>query len=135
MSAKHGETIKPGTIYIISGGFHGEVVKRDEDIIISLNEGPKVNHVRPSVDVLMNSVAEVYKENSVGVLLTGMGTDGAHGMKAIKDAGGTTIAQDERTSAVFAMPKSAIDLGCVDRVLPLQDIPDEILKQVEEKVR
>ena len=135
--AGHGMVVEPDTAYIIPGGKHGEVMVEGGDVMIILHEGPKVNYVRPSVDLLMKSVARVFGERTIGTLLTGMGWDGAKGMKAIKDAGGTTIAQDEKTSAVFAMPKSAIDLGCVDRVLPLQDISDgimtEILKMQEEK--
>ncbi|MBU2559709.1 chemotaxis protein CheB [archaeon] len=133
-SATHAMTIEPGTAYVIPGGFHAEVLKKGEEAIISLHEGPKVNFVRPSIDVLMKSVAEVFKENSIGILLTGMGMDGAQGMKAIKDAGGSTIAQNKTTSAVFSMPRHAIELDCVDKVLPLQEIRDETIKLVEEKV-
>jgi two-component system chemotaxis response regulator CheB len=131
--ARHGMVVEPDTAYIIPGGKHGEVMVEGNDAMIVLNKGPKVNYARPSIDVLMKSVAHVFGERTIGTLLTGMGWDGAEGMKAIKDAGGTTIAQDKETSAVFAMPKSAIDLGCVDKVAPLQDIPDEIVKILEKK--
>ena len=133
--AGHGTPIKPGTIYFLPVGYHGKVIKRITDATISLNQGPKVNCVRPSIDVLMKSLAEAFKEDSVGVLLTGMGKDGALGMKAIKDAGGATLAQDELSSSVFAMPKSAIDLDCVDNVLSLGDIPDGIINIAREKTK
>jgi two-component system chemotaxis response regulator CheB len=133
-SATHAMTIEPGTAYVIPGGFHGEVLKRGEAAIISLHEGPKVNFVRPSIDVLMKSVAGVFKENSIGILLTGMGMDGARGMLAIKDAGGSTMVQNKNTSAVFSMPRHAIELDCVGKVLPLQEIQSETIKLIEEKV-
>lgn len=132
--AYHNMIVEPDTAYIMPGGHHGEVVEEDGDVKIILNKGPKVNYARPSIDVLMKSVAEVFDEKSVGTLLTGMGVDGAMGMKAIKEAGGATIAQDKETSAVFTMPRAAIELGCVDKVVPLQNIPDEIVKILEKKV-
>jgi two-component system chemotaxis response regulator CheB len=131
--ARHGMSTEPGTAYIVPGDYHAEIMARGGVGIINLNKGPKVNFVRPSIDVLMESISDVFKENSIGVLLTGIGSDGARGMKAVKDAGGATIAQDKETSAVFSMPKSAIDKGCVDRVLPLKDIPGGTLRVIEEK--
>jgi len=78
----------------------------------------------------MKSVAETYGENSIGVIMTGMGRDGVEGIKAIRAAGGTTIAQDEASSVIFGMNKLAIDTGCVDRVVPLEQIADEILRSL-----
>jgi len=95
---------------------------------IRLNKGPKVNSERPSIDVTMKSVSETYSEKVIGVLLSGMGKDGAFGMKAIKEKGGATIAQDEHTSVIFGMPKAAIDLGAVDSVVPLSKMVDQILE-------
>ncbi len=125
--------IEPGTIYFIPHDYHGKVIKKVMQEAIVLNKGSKVNSARPSIDILMKSVAEVFRENSIGVLLTGMGHDGALGIKAIKNFGGMTIVQDRNTSSVFSMPKSAIELYCVDRVLPLQEIPGEILQFTDEK--
>lgn len=131
--AHHGMSIEPGTAYFIPSDYHAEATEYGETVLINLHKEPKVNFVRPSVDVLMKSVAEVFKENSIGILLTGMGMDGAQGIKAIKDAGGATIVQDKGTSAVFSMPKSATELDCVDKVLPLLDIPKETLDLIDEK--
>jgi two-component system chemotaxis response regulator CheB len=97
---------------------------------IRLNQEPPVNAIRPSVDVTMMSVAKTYGYNTIGVLLTGMGNDGAAGMKAIKEQGGTTIACDEKTSVIFGMPKEAIKLGCVDKIMPLHEIAGEIMRCV-----
>ena len=94
---------------------------------IRLDRTPPIHGVRPAVDPMMTSVARFYKSRAVGVILTGMGRDGAYGMKKIKEYGGVTIAQDEETSVVFGMPKAAIEEGCVDVVLPLHKIPIEIM--------
>lgn len=131
--ARDGAIVEPGTAYLIPGDYHAVIKEHEEKAVFTLNKGPKVNFVRPSIDVLMMSVAEVFKENSIGVLLTGIGSDGAQGMKNIKDAGGATIAQDRETSSVFSMPKSAIEFDCVDKVLPLQDIPREAMNLIDEK--
>ena len=84
--------------------------------------------MRPSIDVAMSSAAEAYRDKVIGVLLSGMGKDGAEGMKAIKERGGKTIAQDELTSVIFGMPKAAIEMDAVDKVVPLPDIVDEIMR-------
>ena len=81
-----------------------------------------------SIDAAMKSAAEAYEDKVIGVLLSGMGKDGAEGMRAIKERGGSTIAQDELTSVIFGMPKVAIDMGVVDKVAPLPDIVDEIIR-------
>jgi len=98
---------------------------------IHMNKEPPVNAIRPSVDVTMLSIAKTYGSNTVGVILTGMGRDGADGMKAIKEMGGKTIACDEETSIIFGMPKEAIKLGCIDKIVPLHEIADEIMKSLE----
>jgi two-component system chemotaxis response regulator CheB len=97
---------------------------------IRLTDEPPYNGYKPSGDVLLESVAAVYKESAVGVLLTGMGSDGAMGIKAIKQMNGRTIAQDEKSCAVFGMPKSAIDMGVVDKALPPDKISEEIMKML-----
>ena len=121
--AKAGEPILPGTALIAPGGLHLEV---DDRMRCQLQDGPEENGCRPSADVMFRSLARVYGDRVLGVVLTGMGRDGASGLSAVKSRGGSTIAQDEGTSVVFGMPRAAIDLGVVDKVLPLQVIPDEL---------
>ena len=99
---------------------------------ILVKEGPRVRRHRPSVDVLFKSVASACGPKAIGILLTGMGSDGALGMQSIKEAGASTIAQDEQTSAIFGMPREAIKLGVVDETLPLDEIPRAILDLLEE---
>jgi two-component system chemotaxis response regulator CheB len=90
-------------------------------------DGPVVNRHKPSVDVLFRSVAQVAGRNALGVIMTGMGDDGARGMKEMHDAGAQTVAEDESTCVVFGMPKVAIDMGGVDKIVPLDRIPQEII--------
>jgi two-component system chemotaxis response regulator CheB len=92
------------------------------DGFVRLSDAPPVDTFKPSVTPLLLSAARAYGSRVCGVILTGMGRDGADGLKAIHDAGGTTLVQDEATSAVFGMPRAAIELGAVDRVLPLEEI-------------
>lgn len=118
-----GEKIMPGTAYFAPDGYH-IMVKRFE--IIGLDDGPVIGGHRPSCNKLLNSAAEVYAGKAIGVILSGMGEDGAVGMKAIHDAGGKTFAQDEATCAVFGMPKVALELGAVCETTPLDMIADEL---------
>lgn len=117
-----GERVLKNRVYLAPGGRHMRVRVQSGVPVIALDSSPPVWGVRPSADPLFKSVASVFGAGSVGVVLTGMGRDGAEGLKAIKDAGGPTIAQDEATSAVFGMPRAAIELGAVDRVLPIDEI-------------
>lgn len=94
---------------------------------MEVKTGPMVHHQRPAVDVLFRSVAKFAGSNAVGVILTGMGADGAAGMAVMKSAGSLNIAQDEKTSVVFGMPKEAIKIGAVDRVLPIHHIAQAAL--------
>lgn len=128
--AEDGELIMPATVYIAPGNFHMLVELSGANRIIRVKDGPKVHSQRPAVDILFNSVAEKIGTNSIGVLLTGMGRDGAEGLKAIKDSGGYTIAQDEKSCIVFGMPKEAIELGGASEVTSLQNIADSIQKQI-----
>jgi two-component system chemotaxis response regulator CheB len=116
VEAQDGDKIKPGTVYIAPGSHHMKVTPPG---IIQLSRGEKVNGYRPSVDVLMSSVSEVYGKKAIVVLLTGMGSDGARGLYKIKQAQGKTLVQDEQTCTVFGMPKAAIELGGVDYIVPL----------------
>lgn len=124
---KVGDMITDGSALVAPGGYHMSINGGK----IRLNKGKRVNGIRPSVDVTMLAIAKTYGSNVIGVILTGMGKDGAEGMKAIKEKGGKTIACDESTSIIFGMPKEAIKLGCVDEIVPLYEIADAIMRSVE----
>ncbi|MDW7776391.1 MAG: chemotaxis response regulator protein-glutamate methylesterase [Methanosarcinales archaeon] len=130
--AEEGDMIRPGMAFLAPGGYHMTVkrTRLDNKDIIQLNTNPPVNSIRPSVDVTMQSVVDVYGANTIGVLLTGMGHDGAKGMCSIKKSGGKTIAQNEETCVIFGMPKSAIEKGCVNKVAPRSSIPEEIMNML-----
>ena len=117
--AQEGEKIEKGQVLIAPDGFHTIVRNRKS---VGLISGNQVHGVKPSVDILFNSIADVYGESAVGILLTGMGVDGAVGLKHIKDKGGITVAQSEDSCTVFGMPKAAIEKGAVSKCLPVEDI-------------
>lgn len=125
--AADGMLIENGTILIAPSDLH--MVLKDNERI-HLVEGEKVNYVRPSIDVLMKSVAPEPRLNIIGVILTGMGSDGAKGIRYLKKLGAVTLAQDEASSTVFGMPKAAIDTGMVDFVLPPEEIADKIARTI-----
>lgn len=125
--AKDGDQILPGHAFIAPGNHHLIVARSGARYLCRLNEGPPVNRHRPSVDVLFRSVADNAGSNAVGVILTGMGDDGAQGMREMHEVGIPTIAQDEKTSVVWGMPGSAVKLGGVDEVLPLDRIAKRAL--------
>ncbi|MCW4046875.1 MAG: chemotaxis response regulator protein-glutamate methylesterase [Candidatus Bathyarchaeota archaeon] len=127
--AEEGDVIQEGLALIAPGGLHMQVTKNGK---ISLTANPPVNYVRPSADVLMTSAAKAYTSKNIGVVLTGMGVDGAKGIEAIKKKGGVTIAQDRKTCVVFGMPYAAIKTGCVDCVTSLECIPKEIMNACED---
>jgi len=130
--ATDGARVGGGEAVIAAGDYHMAVDSyRRGRVGISLTQDPTVNNVRPAVDVTMRTAAATVDGPLVGVVLTGMGEDGAAGIEAIAEAGGTTIAQDEATSAVFGMPKRAIETGCVDGVAPVDDVAAAILDAVE----
>ncbi len=129
--ARNGDRVMNGRALIAPGNHH-LVLRRDGATYhVEVRSGPVVSGHRPSIDVLMKSVARYAGKNAVGVLMTGMGHDGAAGLKALRDAGGSTIAQDESTSVVFGMAREAIRLGAVETVLPLDQIAARILELVE----
>lgn len=128
--ARKGKVISPGQVLIAPGGCHTTIVQDRGGKKIRLSRKASAHAVYPSVDYAMESAAKAYGGDTLGVLLTGMGSDGAKGMKAIKDAGGSTIAEDESTCIVFGMPKAAIELGCVDEVVPLHKIGESILRKI-----
>jgi two-component system, chemotaxis family, protein-glutamate methylesterase/glutaminase len=120
--AEDNERILPGHAYIAPGNMHMLLKRNGARYSISLNQGSLVNRHRPSVDVLFRSAANIAGSNALGIILTGMGKDGAQGMLEMKQAGAHTIAQNEASCVVFGMPKEAIALGGVSEVLPLRDI-------------
>jgi two-component system chemotaxis response regulator CheB len=133
--AADGEWIEGGHVRVAPGGTHLLVAEyRRGAIRLRLTDDPPVNSVRPSVDVTMRSAAEVVDDPLVGVVLTGMGRDGAAGISAIKDVGGRTIVQDEATAAVFGMPERAIATGDVDEILPIDEIPEGIVETATAEV-
>lgn len=127
---ENNEDIQNGTIYIAPDNCHMGVTSGKK---ILLSNSPPVSGHRPSVDFLMESVASAYKENSMGVILTGMGKDGAKGMLSIRKAGGFTISQDESSSIIFGMPKAAIEIEAVMKTCPIEQIPEEIIQWAKGK--
>src|SRR5579864_1406187 len=127
--ATHGEPIQPGVVYLAPSGMHMTVVRpSDSRAIIWLDTHPENCLYIPSVDVLMKSVAEAFRNGVVGVIMTGMGSDGAEGMKAIHFLGGLTIGQDQASCTVYSMPRACAELGVLSRVVPLLEIPAQILQ-------
>ncbi len=125
--AKQGQHIIPGTIYIAPGGKHLRIVRDGARYVCLLNDDLPVNRHKPSVDVMFQSVAEHVGKNAIGVMLTGMGMDGAAGMLQMKQAGAVNIVQDEETSVVWGMPGEAYKVGAADYVEPLDAVADRIL--------
>lgn len=128
--AQDGATICSGQVRVAPCGFRTSIAPEAETRKIRLTPEAPRGFASPSIDHAMESAALAYGKDAVGVLLTGMGNDGAQGMKSIKDAGGGTIAEDQSTCVVFGMPKAAIELGCVDRVVPLPQVAPAILMMV-----
>jgi two-component system chemotaxis response regulator CheB len=126
--AEDGDTVRRGRVLIAPGNKHTLLERSGARYYVSVKDGPLVSRHRPSVDVLFRSATRSAGSNAVGVIMTGMGDDGARGMAEMKQAGAFTLAQDEATSVVFGMPKEAIALGCVDRVVPLQNLAGEVLR-------
>lgn len=125
--AQDGDRVLPGRALIAPGGRHMALQRRGRDYFVQVSDGPVVNRHKPSVDVLFHSVAEVAGRAALGIIMTGIGDDGARGLKEMHDAGALTVAQDEATCVVFGMPKVAIALKAVDRVVPLSAIAREIM--------
>jgi len=126
--ARDGDPVGPGVALVAPGNRHMLLQQDGARYRVRIKNGPAVNHQRPSVDVLFQSVARSAGRNAMGVLLTGMGADGAKGLMAMHEQGAHTLAQDEQTCVVFGMPKEAIGLGAVDEVVSLQHIPGTILR-------
>ncbi|WP_391529008.1 chemotaxis response regulator protein-glutamate methylesterase [Photorhabdus akhurstii] len=128
--AENGERILPGHAYIAPGDRHMELCRNGADYQILITDAPAVNRHRPSVDVLFRSVAKFAGRNAVGVLLTGMGSDGAAGLLEMKQAGAYTLAQDEASCVVFGMPRAAIQMGAVDEVMDIHKISKKMLAKI-----
>jgi len=128
--AVNGERVLPGHAYIAPGGLHLSVERSGANYIARVRDGEPVNRHKPSVEVLFESAARVAGRNALGVMLTGMGADGARAMRAMRDAGSWNICQDEASCVVFGMPKEAIATGGVDSVLPLAEIGPQLIRQV-----
>lgn len=126
--AADGDTILPGRALIAPGNKHLLLKRSGARYYVEVKDGPLVSRHRPSVDVLFRSAARYAGKNAIAVIMTGMGDDGAKGMKELKDAGAVTLAQDEESCIVFGMPKEAIRLGGVDQVLALEQIPAAVLR-------
>ena len=134
LEATHRATILPGHAYIAPGGKHLRVLNRKGDYVCFLDDGAAVSGHRPSVDVLFESVAKAARSEALGVILTGMGKDGANGLKAMYDAGAHTIAQDRTSCVVYGMPQMACKAGAVKEQLKLADIAPQILRLCEGRV-
>lgn len=128
---KHGQVAEMGNIYLSPGDRHMLVVRESGQYVIQLSDGLPVNRHKPAVDVLFRSVSLCSGANAVGVLLTGMGADGAMGMKEMHDAGAKTVIQDEQSSVVWGMPGAAFKLGCADYVVSLEEVANKILTLVK----
>jgi two-component system chemotaxis response regulator CheB len=125
--AVHGERLLPGHVFIAPGGKHLMLRRGGAYYYAEVIDGPLVNRHRPSVDVLFRSVAKCAGRNAIGIIMTGMGDDGARGLLEMRQAGSATVAQDEATCVVFGMPKEAIKLEAADRVMPLGQIAQTIV--------
>ncbi|ABB31315.1 response regulator receiver modulated CheB methylesterase [Geobacter metallireducens RCH3] len=129
--AEHGERILPGHAYVAPGNRHLLLARSGANYVVELSDGPPVSRHRPSVDVLFRSAANRAGRNAVGIIMTGMGDDGAAGMLEMREAGAYTFAQDEKSCVVFGMPKEAIARGGVDEVAPLGEMPRRLFGWLE----
>jgi two-component system, chemotaxis family, protein-glutamate methylesterase/glutaminase len=128
--AQDGEPVNHGQVLIAPAGLHMKLRRRGDKVKVWLDEEPKNALHRPSADVLMASAAKIYGPRALGVILTGMGSDGVLGLRAIREAGGGALAESEETCVIYGMPKAAVEAGVVDKSVPLHRIADEILHAV-----
>jgi len=128
--ARDGDPIEPGRVLIAPAGIHTKLDRHGEAVLVVLDEEPREALHRPSADVLMASAATVYGPHAAGVVLTGMGSDGTEGLRAIRDAGGRTLAESQETCVIYGMPKAAAEAGVVERIVPLDRMAEEILAAV-----
>ncbi len=128
--AKEGEPIVAGRLYVAPGGYHMRVVAKGGKNFIALDEGPPINHCRPAVDPMFESLAQIYGNACLGVVLTGMGSDGANGAVAIAHKGGTILAQDEESSVVWGMPGATALAGACTKLVNIENMGDELEKLI-----
>jgi two-component system chemotaxis response regulator CheB len=129
--AEDGDDVLPGQALVAPGDFHMLLRKQGVSQRVEVRSGPRICYQRPAVDVLFRSVAEIAGAGSIGVLLTGMGSDGAMGLLKMRQAGARTIAQDEATCVVYGMPREAVMVGAVEQVLPVSEIASAISAAAE----
>ncbi len=127
MEAKDGDRVINGRVLIAPGGRHMRLKRSGAQYVVEVFDGPLVNHHRPNADVMMKSVAQCAGANAIGVVLTGMGDDGARGLKEMRNAGAQTAAQDEASCVVYGMPKEAVKLGAAQHVVALDDMPEWLM--------
>jgi two-component system chemotaxis response regulator CheB len=125
-AAQH-DAVHPGVVYIAPAGLHLTVDRSGTRTVIRLSDKPDSQIHTPSVDVMMRSVAAAFRSQAMGIIMTGMGSDGANGMQAIHQEGGLTIGQDEQSCAVYGMPRVCAEMRILDRVVPLAQVPHEIV--------
>jgi two-component system chemotaxis response regulator CheB len=128
--ASGGEPLAPGTIWLAPGAKHLKLARHASGIFLQTDEAPPRNFCRPSVDVLLESVAEIYGGGTLAVILTGMGSDGLHGCEMVRKSGGQIIVQDEASSVVWGMPGAVVRSGLADSVLPLAQIAEAAVHRV-----
>lgn len=129
--AEEGEELTDGVCYIAPGDYHLELKRKDDKTIIKLNQKERILGVRPCINVTMESAAKLYGKNTIGIVLTGMGSDGTIGSKKIKEKGGTILVQSEATSIIYGMPKAVVVSGYYDAIVDLQKIPVATLQVLE----
>lgn len=127
MEAKDGDRVINGRVLIAPGGRHMRLKRSGAQYVVEVFDGPLVNHHRPNADVMMKSVAQCAGANAIGVVLTGMGDDGARGLKEMRSAGAQTAAQDEASCVVYGMPKEAVKIGAAQHIVALEDIPEWLM--------
>jgi two-component system chemotaxis response regulator CheB len=132
--AAEGDLLQPGLALVAPGDYHMTLSWAGNGYRVALNQKPAVHHCRPAVDVMFRSIAECSGARVTAAILTGMGSDGAMGMKALKAIGARTIAEDESSCVVYGMPRAAVELGVVDQVLPLPQIADALVESVQAMV-
>jgi len=128
--AEAGRTLEPGQVWIARGDYHMAVARKGTRVVLDLNQEPPQHSCRPAVDVLFRSVAEVYGASALGVVMTGMGSDGACGAAHIREAGGEILVQDEASSVVWGMPRAVVSAGAADKICPLAEISLEVVRRV-----
>ncbi len=133
--ARDNDPVVPGVALVAPGNHHMLLHRSGGNYLVKIKDGPMVHYQRPSVDVLFQSVATSAGKNAVGVILTGMGADGAKGLLAMKDSGAYTLAQNEESCVVFGMPKEAIKMGAVDKIVGLADVSRSIILALQKEIQ